>query len=62
MKNAYQVFECDYHERSRKIGEYNTANKAKEAAREAFKQSHSEFPTFVIEYKDGCKRCIADYR
>lgn len=58
MKHDFSVFEVDYHERSWKIGEYETMEEARKAAREAFKKSRGEFPVFIMS---GGK-CVADYR
>lgn len=58
MKHTYTVFEVDYHERSHRIGEFETMAEARKAARDAFKKSGREFPVFIMS---GGK-CIANYR
>lgn len=58
MRRGFTVFECDYHERTFKIGEYGTLKEAREAARTAFKKSKREFPVFIM----SGRKCVADYR
>lgn len=55
---AFTVFQVDYHERSFRVGAADTLEEARKIARKALKNSHREYPCFIMH--EG--KCVADVR